>query len=187
VLGALKVEVGLTGAKVIVSELDIVNDDDGCACVVERVAVDECGGKNVALVDVDGLKLVKPRELTIGEADDERFADVINVSVGVVEGKGGIQDETRDGVKLVEEDRSSAEVDAEIASLVDEIDDDEVIIADGVAEMHRGIDCVPSAFDKMDELSTPTDLLLCDTTLFHLVVLDPVADRVSLRLLGQQL
>jgi len=115
-----KVEVGLTGAKVIVSELDIVNDGDGRSCVLERVvtvAVDECGEKDVALVDIGGLKPVKPRELTIGEADDERFADVINVSVvSVVEGKGGIQDETRDGVKLVKEDRSSAEVDAEIAS-----------------------------------------------------------------------
>lgn len=45
--------------------------------------------------------------------------------------------------------------------------------------MHRGIDCVPSAdddtpFDKMDELSIPTDVLLCDSILFHLVVLDPV-------------
>jgi len=44
--------------------------------------------------------------------------------------------------------------------------------------MHRGIDCVPFAdddtlelFDKMDELSTPTEVLLNDTTLFHL---DPV-------------
>lgn len=114
-----KVKVGLTGANVIVSELDIVNDDDGCACVDERVttvAVDEGGGKDVPLVDVDGLKLVKPRELTIGEADDERFADVINVSGSVVEGKGGKQDETKDGVKLVKEDRSSAEVDAEPAS-----------------------------------------------------------------------
>ena len=86
-----KVEVGLTGANVIVSELDIVNNGDDCACVVERmipVAVDECGGKDVALVDVDGLKLVKPRELTIGEADDGKGADVINVSVSVVEGRG---------------------------------------------------------------------------------------------------
>lgn len=82
---------GLTGAKVIVSELDIVNDGDGCGPAVERVivvAVDDCGGMDVALVEVDDLKLVKPRELTIGEADDGKGADVINVSVSVVEGRG---------------------------------------------------------------------------------------------------
>lgn len=52
------------------------------------VTVEWCGGKDVALVDVDDLKLVKPREVTIGEADDGKVADVINVSVGVVEGIG---------------------------------------------------------------------------------------------------
>lgn len=82
----IAVEVGLAGAKVIVSELDAVNDGDGC--IIEKVipiVVDECGGKDVALVDVDDLKLVKPREVTIGEADEGRVADV---SVSVVKGKG---------------------------------------------------------------------------------------------------
>ena len=76
--GPRKVEVGLTGAKVIVSEPDIVNDGDGSGRSVESVitvtvAVDD-GEKNVALVDVDDLK---PREVTIGEEADD--ADVINV------------------------------------------------------------------------------------------------------------
>ena len=74
--GPRKVEVGLTGAKVIVSEPDIVNDGDGSGRSVESVitvAVDD-GGKDVALVDVDDLK---PREVTIGEEADD--ADVINV------------------------------------------------------------------------------------------------------------
>lgn len=51
----------MTGAKVIVSELDIVNGGDGCGRTVERVftvAVDEFGGKNVALVDEFGGKNV---------------------------------------------------------------------------------------------------------------------------------
>ena len=68
---------GLIGANVIVSELDIVNDGDGSGRRVVRVitvAVDG-GGKDVALVD--DLKLVKPREVTIGEEADD--ADVINV------------------------------------------------------------------------------------------------------------
>lgn len=85
------VEVGLTGAKVIVSGLDIVNDGDGCGRTVVKVitvTVERCDGKDVALVDVDELKLVKPRQVTIGEADDGKVADVINVSVNVVEGKG---------------------------------------------------------------------------------------------------
>ena len=67
----------MTGANVIVSELDIVNDGDGSGRRVVRVitvAVDG-GGKDVALVD--DLKLVKPREVTIGEEADD--ADVINV------------------------------------------------------------------------------------------------------------
>ena len=81
--GPITVEVGKAGAKVILSELDIVNDGDGRGRTVER-----CGGKDVALADVDDLKLVKPREVTIGEADDGKVADVINVSVGVVEKKG---------------------------------------------------------------------------------------------------
>ena len=68
---------GLIGANVIVSELDIVKDGDGSGRRVVRVitvAVDG-GGKDVALVD--DLKLVKPREVTIGEEADD--ADVINV------------------------------------------------------------------------------------------------------------
>ena len=77
------VEVGETGTKVIVSELDIVNDGDGRGRTVEW-----CGGKDVALVDVDELKLVKPLLVTIGEADDGKVADLINVSVSVVEAKG---------------------------------------------------------------------------------------------------
>lgn len=75
--GPRKVEVGLIGANVIVSELDIVKDGDGSGRRVVRVitvAVDG-GGKDVALVD--DLKLVKPREVTIGEEADD--ADVINV------------------------------------------------------------------------------------------------------------
>ena len=75
--GPRKVDVGLIGANVIVSELDIVNDGDGSGRRVVRVitvAVDG-GGKDVALVD--DLKLVKPREVTIGEEADD--ADVINV------------------------------------------------------------------------------------------------------------
>jgi hypothetical protein len=35
--GPIRVEVGYTGAKVIVSELDIVNDGDGRGRTVERV------------------------------------------------------------------------------------------------------------------------------------------------------
>lgn len=35
--GPITVEVGLTGAKVIVSELDIVNDGDGCGRTVVKV------------------------------------------------------------------------------------------------------------------------------------------------------
>ena len=75
--GPRKVDVGLIGANVIVSELDIVSDGDGSGRRVVRVitvAVDG-GGKDVALVD--DLKLVKPREVTIGEEADD--ADVINV------------------------------------------------------------------------------------------------------------
>ena len=144
----IAVEVGLAGAKVIVSELDAVNGGDGC--IIEKVipiVVDECGGKDVALVDVDDLKLVKPRELTIGEADEGRVADV---SVSVVKGKGvwGIQAENKEGGvkvnKLVKVDWGCAGFDAEIASWVDVIDG-EVIIPDGVAEEHRGRDCVPFA------------------------------------------
>jgi hypothetical protein len=147
--GPRKVEVGLTGAKVIVSELDIVNDGGGSGPAVERlitVAVDD-GGKDVALVGVDDLKLVKPREVTIGEEADD--ADVINVWVSLDEGKGvwGTQDENKEGGVemdiLVTVDRSCAEFEAEITSFVDETDE-EVIIADGVAEVHRGINCVPS-------------------------------------------
>ena len=73
----------MTGAKVIVSELDIVNDGEGRDRTVEW-----CVGKDVALVDVDDLRLVKLREVTIGEVEDGKVADVINVSVGVVKGKG---------------------------------------------------------------------------------------------------
>ena len=130
--GPLKVEVGLTGAKVIVSELDIENDDgDGCCGrAVERVitvAVDECGGKDVALADD-----LKPREVMIGEVDD---ADVINVSVSVVEGKGDIQVENKGaGREMVDRSCTEFEVDA-----IDEV----ALIADGVAEVHRGINCVP--------------------------------------------
>ena len=45
--------------------------------------------------------------------------------------------------KLVTVDRSWVEFETEITSQLDEIDE-EVIIADGVAEVHRGIYCVPS-------------------------------------------
>ena len=77
--------------------------------------------------------------------------------------------------KLVTVDRSWVEFETEITSQLDEIDE-EVIIADGVAEVHRGIYCVPSDNtpkkrvsdlpngDKeinkpFDKLSTPTDVL----------------------------
>jgi hypothetical protein len=177
----ITVGVGKTGAKVIVSEreLDIVIDGDGRGRTVERVVsvtVEWCGGKDVALVDVDELK---PRQVRIGEADDGKVADVINVSVGVIDVKGvwGIQVENREGAGVVEPevDTSCAEFGAEIASWVDEID--EVILTEGVAEEHN----VPSAddtpkerkesvvypmttreinqpFDEIDNLSTPTDV-----------------------------
>ena len=91
------VKVGETGAKVIVSELDIVNDGDGRGRTVEW-----CGGKDVTPIDVDEHKFVKPRQVTIGEADDGKVADLINVSVSVVETKGvwGIQVENKGGAKL---------------------------------------------------------------------------------------
>ena len=119
--GPRNVEVGLTGAKVIVSEPDIVNDGDGSGRSVESVitvtvAVDD-GEKNVALVDVDDLK---PREVTIGEEADD--ADVINVWVSVDEGKGvwGTQLENKEGGVKMEElvtvDRSWVEFEAEITS-----------------------------------------------------------------------
>ena len=44
---------------------------------------------------------------------------------------------------MVTVDRSWVEFETEITSYLDEIDE-EVIIADGIAEMHRGIYCVPS-------------------------------------------
>ena len=115
--GPRKVEVGLTGAKVIVSEPDIVNDGSGRSLEsVITVAVDD-GEKDVALVDVDDLK---PREVTIGEEADD--ADVINVWVSVDEGKGvwGTQLENKEGgvkmEKLVTVDRSWVEFEAEITS-----------------------------------------------------------------------
>lgn len=103
----ITVEVGSTGAKVIVPGFDIVDDGDdddggdsgietvtvvdggGDSGTVETMTVVDCaGGKDVALlpgsIDVDELKLeLKER---IGEADDNdgRIADVvINVSEGV--------------------------------------------------------------------------------------------------------
>jgi hypothetical protein len=146
--------VGSIGAKVIVSELDIENEDgDGCCGrAVERViTVDERGGKDVALVDD-----LKPREVIIGEADDAKVADVINVSVSVVEEKGvcGIQVENKGGGrevdKLITVDRSCTESGAEVTTEVDEIDE-VVLIADGVVDVHRGINCVPSADDTPRE------------------------------------
>ena len=145
------VEVGLTGAKVIVSELDIVNDGEGRDRPVEW-----CVGKDVALVEVDDLRLVKPREVTIGEVEDGKVADVINVSVGVVKGKGvwGIQVENKEGegVEMVKVDTSCAELGAEVASWVDD-EIGEVILAEGVTEGHRGIRVVPSADDTPKEKS----------------------------------
>jgi len=143
VVGLIMVEVGSTGAKVIVPGSDMVNDDDGRGRTVETVTtvtVDRGSTQDVALPEL------KPQ--VIGEADDDgRLAEiagsVIDVLAGVeVKGVRGMAD-NEEGVemdRLVKVHKGRADLGGEFFSWVDDIG--KLIVAEGSP---KEVKCVSSA------------------------------------------